>query len=55
MIQAIKAIGRERIDNIRIKKMSKLLNEKEKSIILSEGKYITTWVYEELKRICEER
>jgi hypothetical protein len=53
MVQAIKAIGKERINNAKIKKMAKLLTDTEKAKILSEGKYITTWVYEILKRICE--
>jgi hypothetical protein len=53
MVQAIKAIGKERINNAKIKKMAKLLTDTEKAKILSEGKYITTWVYEILKKICE--
>jgi len=52
LVQAIKAIGKERLDDAKIKKMSKLLTDDEKTAILKEGKYMTTWVYEIMKKIC---
>jgi len=53
LIQAIKTIGRKDIDSAKVKKMSKLITDDEKSLILTEGKHTTTWVYEILKQICK--
>ena len=52
IVQAIKAIGKENIDMAVITKMSKLMSKDEKTTILSEGKYMTTWVFGVIKKIC---
>jgi len=52
LIQAIKAIGKKNIDSVTIIKMSKLISDDEKVNILSEGKYMTTWVFDIIKKIC---
>ena len=54
LVQAIKAIGRDRISEIDMKKISKLMSANEKLAILTEGQYMTVWVYEIVKRICNE-
>jgi hypothetical protein len=51
-VQAIKAIGKDGMDDRLIRKMSRLLTEEEKAIMLIEGKQITSWVYDYLKKIC---
>jgi len=51
-VQAIKAIGKDGMDDRVIRKMSRLLTEEEKAIMLIEGKHITSWVYDYLKKIC---
>jgi len=52
VIQAIKAIGRDRLDDTHAKKISDLMTSGEKAAILAEGKYITAWVYEIVKIVC---
>jgi len=52
LVQAIKAIGKENIDEATITRMSKLMSKDEKTTILSEGKYMTTWVFDVIKKIC---
>jgi hypothetical protein len=52
--QAIKAIGKNRLDEGHIMKIAKLMTEDEKTAMLAEGKYMTTWVYETVKKICME-
>ena len=53
IIQAIRAIGKENMDQKMINKFSRLLSEEEKTNILTEGQYMTAWVYELIKRICK--
>jgi len=52
MVQAIKAIGRDRFNDTFAKKISGLMTSGEKAAILAEGKYITAWVYEIVKSVC---
>jgi hypothetical protein len=53
VVQAIKAIGKDELDNSIVAKLRRALNDSEKKEMLSEGKYMTSWVYEIIKRICE--
>ena len=55
IVQAIKAIGKHRLDNAKMHKLSSLMTDEEKSAILNETKYITNWVYEVIKEICNGR
>ena len=52
LVQAIKAIGKERLDNIYIEKIRKLMTSDDKTAILKEGQYMTAWVYDAVKKIC---
>jgi len=52
MVQAIKAIGKDRLDGTYIKKIAKLMTADERAAILEDGKYMTAWVYEAVKKIC---
>lgn len=53
LVQAIKAIGEDDIDHASLrKKIGKLMTAQEKKAILTEGKYMTKWVYEVIKQIC---
>ena len=52
LVQAIKAIGRGRFDDAYVKKLSSLMTNDEKTAILAEGKYMTSWIYEQVKSIC---
>ena len=55
IIQAIKALGKENIDENTIKSISKKMSDSEKKKMILEGKYSTSWVYEVLKKISQEK
>lgn len=53
IIQAIKAIGKDKItDNDRMN-ISNLLTNDEKELLLKEARFTTAWIYKELKQICQ--
>jgi len=52
LVQAIKSLGKENINGTIIQKMSKLMTDEEKISVLTEGKYMTTWVFGVIKQIC---
>ena len=51
VIQALKALGKENIDNNVIVKLSKALTDDEKKNMLKEAKSATSWIYEYIKSI----
>jgi hypothetical protein len=51
-VQAIKAIGKNGMDGIIVRKMCNLLSDEDEAVMLSEGKHITSWVYSYIKIIC---
>lgn len=53
VIQALKAIGENQIDDELIEKLSGLLSGSEKVNILCEAQHTTAWVYAAIKKICE--
>ena len=52
IIQALKTLGKENIDEITLNKLSESLSEKEKKKMLAEAKTATSWIYEYIKLIC---
>ena len=52
VIQALKALGKKRIDDTTIKKMQLQLTDAEKSNLLRESQQTTIWIYSAIKRIC---
>lgn len=52
VIQALKALGKEHIDDNTISQLQKLLTSEEKTILLQEAKQSTAWVYGFIKKIC---
>ena len=52
VIQALKALGKENIDNNVIVKLSKALTDDEKKNMLNEAKSTTSWIYEYIKSIA---
>ena len=52
VIQALKALGKDNIDEMVISRLQKKLTAEEKKDMVSEAKAITSWVYEYLKQIC---
>ncbi len=53
IIQGIKALGRNKVDDISIIKMREMLSDAEKQTLLEEAKTSLIWVYQVIKTICE--
>lgn len=53
IIQGIKALGRNKVDDISIIKMREMLSDAEKQTLLEEAKASLIWVYQVIKTICE--
>ena len=51
-IQALKALGKDKVDKTVIEKLRKLLSSEEKATMLNEAKIATSWIYEYIKQIC---
>ena len=54
LIQALKALGKDNIDNKVIRKISEEISETKKAAILKEAQYTTSWIYEVIRGICNE-
>ena len=55
VIRALKALGNGNVSKAEIKSISERLSEAEKKAIISEAKYCTSWIYETIKSICQEK
>jgi len=53
VIQALKALGKERVDDAVIQKLRMLLTDKENSFLLKESQQTIVWIYPAIKRICD--
>ena len=51
-VQALKALGKDKVDEPVIEKLRKLLSSEEKATMLNEAKIATSWIYEYIKQIC---
>ncbi len=54
VIQAIRAIGKDKVTDKDISKMKTILSTQEKKCLLLEAKQSTAWIYKYIKKICEE-
>lgn len=54
LVQALKALGRERIDEGILEKLRAQLDPKDLKKALREARYVTAWVYETIKRLADE-
>ena len=52
VVQALKALGKENVDDTVIAKLKSTLTEEEKEAMLTEAKAVTSWIYEYIKTIC---
>ena len=52
IIQALKALGKENIDDSVLAKLRSVLTDKEKAAMVLEAKTATAWTYEYIKTIC---
>ena len=53
IVQALKALGRDNIDDTIINKLKNDLTDEEKAAALVEAKAATSWIYEYIKQICK--
>ena len=53
VIQALKTLGKEHVDEKTIRVLSHRLNEDEKAALLAEGAEATDWIYTVIKEICK--
>ncbi|MHB0896024.1 MAG: DUF6088 family protein [Spirochaetales bacterium] len=54
VVQALKALGARNIDDTVIETLKKALSDDEKKQTLREAQYVTSWVYEAIKRIAND-
>jgi hypothetical protein len=54
IVQALKALGKENVNQTVIEKLRKELTLKEIKTALREAKFVTSWVYEVIKKIADE-
>lgn len=52
VVQALKALGKDKVDESTIVRLNKLLTKEEKKAMLAEAKAATSWIYEFIKEIC---
>ncbi len=53
VIQAIKSLGKENINDQVIQKIRENLTEKERTDLMNESKSVPAWIYEVIREICE--
>lgn len=53
VVQALKALGKNNIDDTTINKLKNDLTDEEKTTALLEAKAATSWIYEYIKQICK--
>jgi len=53
VIQALKALGKERVNDAIIQKLRMQLTDEEKSFLLKKSQQTTVWIYSGIKQICE--
>ncbi len=53
VVQALKALGKDNIDETIISRLKNDLTVEEKSTALLEAKAVTSWIYEFIKQICK--
>lgn len=53
VIQAIKSLGKENINDQVIQKIRENLTEKEKLDLMNEAKLVPAWIYEVIREISE--
>ena len=54
VIQALKALGKDQITDTVIVRLQNILTAEEKAIMLSEAKTATAWIYDYIRRICND-
>lgn len=55
LVQALKSLGEERIDDAVLAKLRKQLTPQERARAVREARYVPSWIYEAIKRLAKER
>lgn len=53
VIQAIKSLGKDNVNNQVIHKIRENLTDKERTDLMNESKSVSAWIYEVIREICE--
>jgi len=53
IVQALKALGKNNLNEKVISTLVNHIKEKEKKKILKEAKFVTDWIYEVIREICQ--
>ena len=54
VIQAIKALGKENLDEENLQRIRRMLSVEERVALLEEAKRTTAWIYEAIKKVCKQ-
>ena len=54
VIQAIKALGKENLDESNTQGIRRTLSVEERAALLEEAKRTTAWIYEAIKKVCKQ-
>ena len=54
VIQALRALGKDHVDDAAITKLRRLLTSDEKQALLQEAQQAAAWIYNHIKKICRE-
>ncbi len=54
LIQAIKALGKENLDESNTQRIRRTLSVDERAALLEEAKHTTAWIYEAIKKVCRQ-
>jgi len=55
VVQALKAIGKDNVDNAILGKISKWLNDKDLALVLNETERATVWIRDAIRRMVQDR
>lgn len=53
VIQTIKSLGKDNINNQVVQKIRESLTDKERTDLMNESKSVSAWIYEVIREICE--
>lgn len=54
VIQALRGLGKDCVDDISIQRLQRMLTDEQKAALLTEAKQTTSWIYAYIKKICKE-
>lgn len=55
LVQAIKALGKEHVDQAVIETLRQWLDPRLRARVLKDTRMVTSWIYQMIKQVCEER